>query len=237
MEDHGSPTLFSPGENQEEADIWTRFMAMGQAKGLEWAKMMVAAQGVQQPLETPAPTNTDEVQPSDSGLCLLSDESVAVPAKRKRPARAAAGSKLKRAKKGMAYSNLPEGPSTSQMDSGPRRARKDNEEQEAARAGPSGQGLQVGLSKMMEAMHSFMASAKALAGLGMDEQGAISRRAGAEHVWGRDTNSPPAVQGEASAPGAEVSDRVAPDTPAGGSDKATVVRPEPPLMSGRSSLA
>ncbi|KAJ1202081.1 hypothetical protein NDU88_005884 [Pleurodeles waltl] len=264
MEDHGSPTLFSPEENQEEADIWTKFMAMGQAKGLEWAKMMVAAHGVQQPLETPAPTNTDEVQPSDSGLCILSDESVATPAKRKRPARAAAGSKLKRAKKDMADSNLPEGPSTSQMDSRPRRARKDHEEQEAARAGglplaarglapgasapiaqeqisqparsvacsptlgASGQGLQVGLGKMMEAIHSFMASAKALAGLGMDEQGASSRRAGAGQVWGRDTNSAPTVQGEASALGAEVSDRVAPDTPAGGSDKATVVRPDPP---------
>ncbi|KAJ1170938.1 hypothetical protein NDU88_002809 [Pleurodeles waltl] len=29
---------------------------------------------------------------------------------------------------------------------------------------------------MMEAMHSFMASAKAIAGLGADEQGASSRR-------------------------------------------------------------
>ncbi|KAJ1101298.1 hypothetical protein NDU88_006369 [Pleurodeles waltl] len=113
MEDHGSPTFFSPEENQEEADIWR-------------------TQGVQQPLETPTPTNTEEVQPSDSGFCLLSDESVAAPAKRKRPARAAAGSKLKRAKKDTADSNLPEGPSTSQTDSGPRRARKDNEEQEAA---------------------------------------------------------------------------------------------------------
>ncbi|KAJ1137549.1 hypothetical protein NDU88_003947 [Pleurodeles waltl] len=194
---------------------------MGQAKGLEWAKKMVAAQGVQQLSETPAATNTDEVQPSDSGLCLLSEESVAAPAKRKRPARAAAGSKLKRAKKDMADSNLPEGLSTSQKDSGPRRARKDNEEQEAAGTsgvpliagglapgtsmpiaqeqinqparsvacsptlGASGQGLQGGLGKMMEAMHSFMASAKALAGLGMDEQGA-SNRSPAEPP--RDTN-------------------------------------------------
>ncbi|KAJ1207017.1 hypothetical protein NDU88_002410 [Pleurodeles waltl] len=133
--DHGSPTLFSAEENQEEADIWTRFMGMDQAKGLEWAKMMVAAQGVQQPFETPTQTNTDEVQPSDSGLCLISDESIAAPAKRKRPARAAAGSKLKRAKKDMADSNLPEGLSTSQKDGGPRRARKDNEEQEATGAG------------------------------------------------------------------------------------------------------
>ncbi|KAJ1085397.1 hypothetical protein NDU88_005529 [Pleurodeles waltl] len=135
MEDHGSPTLFSPEENQEEADIWTRFMAMGQAKGLEWAKMMVAAQGVQQPLETPALTSTDEVQPSDSGLCLLSDERGAAPAKRKRPARAAAGSKLKRAKKDTADSELPEGLSTPQTDSGSRRARKDNKEQEVAGGG------------------------------------------------------------------------------------------------------
>ncbi|KAJ1149708.1 hypothetical protein NDU88_002513 [Pleurodeles waltl] len=113
MEDHGSPTLFSPKENQEEAAIWMRFMAMVQAKGLEWAKMMVAAQGVQQPLETPVLMNTDEVQPSDSGLCLLSDERVAAPAKRKRPARATAGRKLKRAKKDMAASDLPEGLATS----------------------------------------------------------------------------------------------------------------------------
>ncbi|KAJ1172066.1 hypothetical protein NDU88_003918 [Pleurodeles waltl] len=90
---------------------------------------------------------------------------------------------------------------------------------------------------MMEAMHSFMASAKTLAGLGMDEQGASGRRAGAGQVWGRDSNSPPTVQGEASALGAEVAARVAPETPAGGSDKATVVRPDPPLLSGRSSLA
>ncbi|KAJ1144624.1 hypothetical protein NDU88_010921 [Pleurodeles waltl] len=69
MEDHGSSTLFSPEENQTEPDMWTRFMAMGQAKGLEWAKKMVAAQGVQQPSETPALMNTDEVQPSDSGKC------------------------------------------------------------------------------------------------------------------------------------------------------------------------
>ncbi|KAJ1155869.1 hypothetical protein NDU88_008594 [Pleurodeles waltl] len=56
---------------------------------------------------------------------------------------------------------------------------------------------------MMEAMHSFMASAKALAGLGMDEQGASSRRAGMGQVWGRDTNLPLTVQDEASALGAE----------------------------------
>ncbi|KAJ1140315.1 hypothetical protein NDU88_006672 [Pleurodeles waltl] len=230
MEVHGSPSLFSREENQEEADIWVRFMAMGQLKSLEWAKKMVAAQGVQQLSETPAVTNTDEVQASDSGLCLLSEESDAAPAK-----------------------------------SGPRRAKKDNEEQEAAGTsgvpltagglapvrsmpiaqektghpapGASGQGLQVGLGKMMEAMHSFMASAKALAGLGMDEQGASNRRECAGQVWGQDTNSLPKVQGEASAPGAEVSDRVASDTLAGGSDKRTVVRPDPPLLSRRSSQA
>ncbi|KAJ1144623.1 hypothetical protein NDU88_010920 [Pleurodeles waltl] len=71
----------------------------------------------------------------------------------------------------------------------------------------------------------------------MDEQGASSRRAGAGQVWGRDTNSPSKVQGEASSPGAGVSDRVAPDTLAGGGNKMTVVRPDPPLLSGRSSLA
>ncbi|KAJ1114626.1 hypothetical protein NDU88_002861 [Pleurodeles waltl] len=217
--------------------------------------------------------NRDEVQPSDSGLCLLSDESVAAPAKRKRPARAAAGSKLKRAKKDMADSNLPESLSTSQKDSGPRRARKDNEEQEATGAsgvllsagglapgasppiaqeqisqparsvdcsptlGASGQGLQGGLGKMMEAMHSLMASAKVLTGLGMDEQGASGRRASAGQVRGRDTNLPLTVQGEVSTLGAEVAAREAPNTPVGGSDKATVVRPDPPLLSGRSSLA
>ncbi|KAJ1170939.1 hypothetical protein NDU88_002810 [Pleurodeles waltl] len=111
MEDHGSPTLCSPEENPEEADVWSRFMAMGQAKGLEWAKMMAAAQGVQQS-GNPALTSTNEVQPSDSGLCLLSDERGAAPAKRKRPARAAARSKLKRSKKDTADIELPEGPST-----------------------------------------------------------------------------------------------------------------------------
>ncbi|KAJ1177041.1 hypothetical protein NDU88_002305 [Pleurodeles waltl] len=48
--------------------------------------------------------------------------------------------------------------------------------------GAPGQGMQVGLGKMMEAMHSFMASAKALAVVGMDEQGASSRREGAGRV-------------------------------------------------------
>ncbi|KAJ1206225.1 hypothetical protein NDU88_001634 [Pleurodeles waltl] len=62
-------------ESQEEADIWARFMAMGLAKGLEWAKKMVVAQGVQQQSETSTVTNIDEVQPSDSGLCLQSEES------------------------------------------------------------------------------------------------------------------------------------------------------------------
>ncbi|KAJ1113398.1 hypothetical protein NDU88_001644 [Pleurodeles waltl] len=229
--------------------------------------------GVQQQSETPAATNTDEVQPSDSGLCLQSRESVVAPAKRKRLARAMAGSKLKGGKKEMADSNLPEGPSASQKDSGPRRTKKDIVEQEAAGAsavpltaggfatgasmqialeqighpgrsmscsptpGASGQGLQVGLGKMMEVMHSFMASAKALAGLGMDEQGASSRRACAWQVWGQDTDSLLKVQGEASAPGSEVLDKVATDTLAGGNNRKTVVRPDPPLLSGRSSLA
>ncbi|KAJ1147023.1 hypothetical protein NDU88_013274 [Pleurodeles waltl] len=272
MEDHGSPTLFSPEENPEEADVWSRFMAMGQAKGLEWAKVMVAAQGVQQS-GNPALTSTNEVQPSDSGLCLLSDERGAAPAKRKRPARAAARSKLKRSKKDTADIELPEGPSTPQPDSGPRGPGKDNKEQEAAGGGgdplaavgvapgastPSaedqtsqpavyvacrptigapGQGLQVGLGKMMEAMHSFMASAKAIAGLGADEQSASSRRAGAGQVWGQDTNGTPTAQGDASALGAGVADGVSLHTAAGGSDRANSVRPDPPLLSGRSSLA
>ncbi|KAJ1173606.1 hypothetical protein NDU88_005435 [Pleurodeles waltl] len=263
MEDHGSPTLFSPEENPEEADVWSRFMAMGQAKGLEWAKVMVAAQGVQQS-GNPALTSTNEVQPSDSGLCLLSDERGAAPAKRKRPARAAARSKLKRSKKDTADIELPEGPSTPQPDSGPRGPGKNNKEQEAAGGGgdplaavgvapgastPSaedqtsqpavyvacrptigapGQGLQVGLGKMMEAMQSFMASAKAIAGLGADEQSASSRRAGAGQVWGQDTNGTPTAQGDASVLGAGVADGVSLHTAAGGSDRANSVRPDPP---------
>ncbi|KAJ1195690.1 hypothetical protein NDU88_004958 [Pleurodeles waltl] len=92
MEVDGSPALFSPEENQEEAEVWSKFMAMGQAKELEWARKMVAAQGAQQQSEDNAAANTDEVQPSDSGLCLRSVESVAAPAKRKRPPRAMATS-------------------------------------------------------------------------------------------------------------------------------------------------
>ncbi|KAJ1199517.1 hypothetical protein NDU88_003351 [Pleurodeles waltl] len=125
----GSPrfafTFFFPEENQEEAEIWAKFMAMGQAKGLEWARKMVAALGVQQQSENPAATNTDEVQPSDSGLCLPSGESVVAPAERKRPARATARNKLKGAKKDLADSNLSEGPSTSQKGSRQRRTKKD----------------------------------------------------------------------------------------------------------------
>ncbi|KAJ1208592.1 hypothetical protein NDU88_003975 [Pleurodeles waltl] len=48
---------------------------------------------------------------------------------------------------------------------------------------------------MMEAMHSFMASAKALAGLGTGEQGASSKQACAGQVWGQGANSPPKRQG------------------------------------------
>ncbi|KAJ1169725.1 hypothetical protein NDU88_001616 [Pleurodeles waltl] len=58
---------------------------------------------------------------------------------------------------------------------------------------------------MMEAMHSFMASAKALAGLGSDDQGASSRRACAGQVWGQGSNSPPKGLGEDSVHGAEAS--------------------------------
>ncbi|KAJ1208593.1 hypothetical protein NDU88_003976 [Pleurodeles waltl] len=121
MEVYGSPALFSPEENQEEAEVWSKFMAMGQAKGLEWERKMVAAQGAGQQSENTVAANTDEVQPSDSGLCLLSGESVVAPAKRKLPTRATAGNKLKVDKKDIADSNLPEGPSKSQKDSGPRR--------------------------------------------------------------------------------------------------------------------
>ncbi|KAJ1204836.1 hypothetical protein NDU88_000274 [Pleurodeles waltl] len=72
MEAHGSPSLFSPEENQEEAEIWAKFMAMGQAKGLEWARKMVAVQGAQQQLENTAAANADEGQPSNSGFGLPS---------------------------------------------------------------------------------------------------------------------------------------------------------------------
>ncbi|KAJ1174173.1 hypothetical protein NDU88_005996 [Pleurodeles waltl] len=106
---------------------------------------MVAAQGVQPQSETFAVVNTDEVQPSDSGLCLLSLESVIAPAKRKRPARAAVGSKLKKTKKDMGERDLPEEPSTSQKDSGAKRAKKGSEEQEAvSTSGDGGDGAVQG---------------------------------------------------------------------------------------------
>ncbi|KAJ1097661.1 hypothetical protein NDU88_002778 [Pleurodeles waltl] len=254
MEVHDSSSLFPPEENQEEAEIWAKFMAMGQANGLEWARKMVAAQGAQQQLENPGAANTNEVQPSDSGLCLLSGESVVAPAKRKRPARATAGNKIKEAKKDSADSNLAEGPATSQKDSGTRRTKKDILEQEVAGAsgvprtagghatgatmrieqeqtgqpaknvscgpvpGASVQGLQVGLGKMMEAMNSFMVSAKVLAGLGMDDQGSSSRRACAGQVWGQGSNSPPKGQGEVPVHGVEGSVGPATDTLAEGAD-------------------
>ncbi|KAJ1160126.1 hypothetical protein NDU88_000628 [Pleurodeles waltl] len=103
--------------------------------------------------------------------------------------------------------------------------------------GSSGQGLQVGLGKMMEAMHSFMASAKVLAGLGSDDQGSSSRRAGAGQLWGQGSNFPPKGQGEDSVNGAEASARPAADTIAGANEGKVAVRPNPPLLSGRSSLA
>ncbi|KAJ1105842.1 hypothetical protein NDU88_003246 [Pleurodeles waltl] len=116
------PPLFSLEENQEEADIWVRFMTMGQSKGLEWAKKMVAAQRGQHQSETFASTNVDGVQLSDSGLYLRSQESGVAPAKKKIPARATAGSKLKRSKKDMVDLDLPEGPTTSQREWGAKRA-------------------------------------------------------------------------------------------------------------------
>ncbi|KAJ1162411.1 hypothetical protein NDU88_002879 [Pleurodeles waltl] len=103
--------------------------------------------------------------------------------------------------------------------------------------GASGQGLQVGLGKMMKAMHSFMVSAKALAGLGTDDQGSSSRRACAGQVWGQGSNSPPKGQGEVPVQGAEGSVGPATDTLAGANEKRAVVRPDPPLLSRRSSLA
>ncbi|KAJ1088860.1 hypothetical protein NDU88_002014 [Pleurodeles waltl] len=90
---------------------------------------------------------------------------------------------------------------------------------------------------MMEAMHSFMVSAKALAGLGSDDQGSSSRRACAGQVWGQGSNSPQKGQGEESVHGAEVSVRPASDTIAGANEGKVVVRPDLPLLSGRSSLA
>ncbi|KAJ1115364.1 hypothetical protein NDU88_003588 [Pleurodeles waltl] len=145
MEVHGSPSLFSAEENQEEAEIWAKFMAMGQANGLEWARKMVAAQGAQQQLENTGVTNTNEVQSSDSGLCLLRRESVVAPAKRKQPARAMVGNKLKGAKKDAADSNLAEGPAASQKDRGTRRTKTDILEQEVA--GASGEHRLAGASR------------------------------------------------------------------------------------------
>ncbi|KAJ1140739.1 hypothetical protein NDU88_007077 [Pleurodeles waltl] len=103
--------------------------------------------------------------------------------------------------------------------------------------GPAGQGFQAGLGKMMEAMHSFMDSAKVLAGGSADEQGACSRRACAGQVWGKGESYPRKSQGVAPVHGAEVPEGPATDTLAGANDKRTVVRPYPPLLSGRSSLA
>ncbi|KAJ1195691.1 hypothetical protein NDU88_004959 [Pleurodeles waltl] len=103
--------------------------------------------------------------------------------------------------------------------------------------GPAGQGLQAGLGKMMEVMHSFMTSAKAQAGGGMDKQGACSRRACSGQVWGQGEIYPPKSQGLATGHGSEIQVGPSADTLAGASDKGTVVRPDPPLLSGRSSLA
>ncbi|KAJ1137538.1 hypothetical protein NDU88_003936 [Pleurodeles waltl] len=191
---------------------------------------MVAAQGALQQSENTGVTNNNETQPSDSGLCLLSGESVVPPAKRKRTQRATAGNKLKGAKKDTVDSNLVETPAASQRDSGARRTKTDILELDGASGeprvvgchpttvnmptelpqagqptmtvscgpapGPSGQGLQVGLGKMMEAMHSFMASAKALASLGTDNKGSSSIQACAGQVWGQGSTSPPMGQGE-----------------------------------------
>ncbi|KAJ1114886.1 hypothetical protein NDU88_003116 [Pleurodeles waltl] len=103
--------------------------------------------------------------------------------------------------------------------------------------GASGQGLQVGLGKMMEAMHSFMASAKALASQGTDDKGSSSTRACAGQVWGQGSNSPPKGHGEVQVQGVEGSVGPATDALAGASGQRAVVRLDPPLLSGRSSLA
>ncbi|KAJ1109238.1 hypothetical protein NDU88_006601 [Pleurodeles waltl] len=272
MEVEGSPALFSPEENQEEAEVWAKFMAMGQAKGLDWVKKMVAAQGAQQQSKDNAAANTDEVQPADSGLCLRSVESVTAPAKRKRPPRAMAGNKLKPAKKVGTANVLPEVPAIPLEDSvlsrnidiveqeGPvssgapltagasisrENLRRDQGQSGqpadngccAPAPGPAGQGLQVGLGKMMEAMHNFMASAKTLAGGGMDEQGAGCGRACAGQVWGQGESYPPQSQGLVTGQGTRNQVGPASDTLPGTNDKGTVVRPDPPLLSGRSSLA
>ncbi|KAJ1165686.1 hypothetical protein NDU88_006103 [Pleurodeles waltl] len=81
----------------------------------------------------------------------------------------------------------------------------------------------------MEAMHSFMASAKVLVGLGMDEQGSSNKRPCAKQVWGPDTNSFPKVQGKTSLLGTEGSDRAVTDTVTGGSEKGALVGPDDPL--------
>ncbi|KAJ1119854.1 hypothetical protein NDU88_008039 [Pleurodeles waltl] len=272
MEVEGSPALFSPDENQEEAEVWAKFMALGQAKGLDWVKKMVAVQGAQQQSEDNAAANTHEVQPTDSGLCLRSVESVTAPARRKRPPRATAGNKLKPAKKVGTENVLPEVSATPLEDSGLRRnidsmeqggpvasgapltagasTTRENLQRDQGQSGqpadngccapapgPAGQGLQVGLGKMMEAMHNFMASAKALAGGGMNEQRAGSGSACAGQVWGQGESYPPKSQGLVTGQETKNLGGSASDTLAGTSDKGTVVRPDPPLLSGRSSLA
>ncbi|KAJ1204908.1 hypothetical protein NDU88_000343 [Pleurodeles waltl] len=80
---------------------------------------------------------------------------------------------------------------------------------------------------MIEAMHSFMASAKALAGGGMDEQGACSRRTCAGQVWGQGESYPPKSQGLVTGQGTENQVGPASDTLPGANDKGTVVRPDP----------
>ncbi|KAJ1126542.1 hypothetical protein NDU88_004949 [Pleurodeles waltl] len=226
MEDYGSPSLFSPEVNQEVTEVWAKFMAMGQAKGLEWARKMLAMRGEQQ-AATPARTDTDGVQPSDSGLGAQSHKSSRLLAKKERPTKATADGKAKRNNKDGVDHEL----------AGPRqppkkRSSKDSEEHNTVTAdivpvtgggpdpqnstpvakgltsqptqkeapsltpGALGQGLQDGLSKMMEAMHSFMASARVLVGLGMDGQGASSKQAGASKVWGQGSSQPPKAQGK-----------------------------------------
>ncbi|KAJ1205842.1 hypothetical protein NDU88_001267 [Pleurodeles waltl] len=97
------------------------------------------------------------VQPVDFSLCLPSQESGVAPAKRKRPARATAGRKLKRTKKDTVDLDLPEGPSTSLRESGAKRAKRGSEEQEVC--GVSGVPLTGGEPDPVTNIHANCAGA------------------------------------------------------------------------------
>ncbi|KAJ1218449.1 hypothetical protein NDU88_006029 [Pleurodeles waltl] len=86
-------------------------------------------------------------------------------------------------------------------------------------------------------LHVSRLGTKVLAGLGSDDLGSSSRRACAGQVWAQGSNSLPKGQGEDSSHGAEASVRPVAETIAGANEGKVVVRPDPPLLSGRSSLA